>query len=73
MFRWFCQLFLVSLGLRWLIDSARKRPNSKYRLFSDKLVAEILDAAKGQGGAIDRKTQTHRMAEANKAFAHFRW
>ncbi len=62
-----------ALAVRWLIQAARNRPNSQYHHFYDKLAAEILDAHKNQGGAIDRKTQTHKMAEANRAFAHFRW
>jgi len=62
-----------ALAIRWLVASARLRPNSQYHLFSDKLAAEILDAAKNQGGAVDKKNQMHKVAEANKAFAHFRW
>ena len=62
-----------ALSIRWLVTAARYRPNSQFHRFADKLSAEILDAAVGQGGAMDRKNQTHKMAEANKAFAHFRW
>ncbi len=62
-----------SLAIRWLIQAARNRPNSQYHHFYDKLAAELLDAHKNQGGAIEKKTQTHKMAEANRAFAHFRW
>jgi len=62
-----------ALAIRWIIETARKRPNSQYHHFYDKLVAELIDAQQGQGGAIDKKTQIHKMAEANKAFAHFRW
>jgi len=62
-----------SLAIRWIIQSARKRPNSQYHHFYDKLAAELMDAQQNQGGAVDKKTQTHKMAEANKAFAHFRW
>ncbi|AKM79743.1 MAG: 30S ribosomal protein S7 [Candidatus Beckwithbacteria bacterium GW2011_GWB1_47_15] len=62
-----------ALSIRWLVTAARSRPNSQFHRFADKLSAEILDAAVGQGGAMDRKNQTHKMAEANKAFAHFRW
>src|SRR3990167_2962596 len=61
-----------ALSIRWLVTAARSRPNSQFHRFADKLSAEILDAAVGQGGAMDRKNQTHKMAEANKAFAHFR-
>jgi len=59
-----------ALAMRWLIDSARKRgENSMPR----KLAAELLDAAENRGGAIRKREDTHRMAEANKAFAHYRW
>ena len=60
----------VSLGMRWLIDSARKRSGKS---MSDKLAAEFLDAANGVGNAVRRREETHRMAEANKAFSHFKW
>lgn len=62
-----------SLAIRWIIDSARKRPNSQYRVFSEKLAAELMDAFQNQGGAMDKKNQMQKMADANKAFAHFRW
>ncbi|MEO6058983.1 MAG: 30S ribosomal protein S7 [Candidatus Limnocylindria bacterium] len=60
----------ISLGMRWLIDSARKRNG---RSMSEKLAAEFLDAANGIGAAVKRREDTHRMAEANKAFSHFKW
>jgi small subunit ribosomal protein S7 len=60
----------VSLAMRWLIGSARHRPG---KTMADKLSAEILDASRGQGATVKRKDDTHRMAEANKAFAHYRW
>ncbi len=60
----------VSLGMRWLIESARRR-NGKS--MSDKLAAEFLDAANGVGSAVKRREDTHRMAEANRAFSHFKW
>ncbi len=62
-----------SLAIRWLIQAAKKRPNKEYHTFTDKLVAELLDAYNNIGGAIKKKEDTHRMAEANKAFSHFRW
>jgi small subunit ribosomal protein S7 len=62
-----------SLALRWLVSSAKSRPNSEYKTMIDKLKAELLDAASGTGSAVKKKDDTHRMAEANKAFAHFRW
>jgi len=61
----------LSLGLRWLVEYARARKDK--RTMMDKLVAEILDASAGQGGAVKKREDTHRMAEANKAFAHYRW
>ncbi|AHF60539.1 30S ribosomal protein S7 [Spiroplasma mirum ATCC 29335] len=60
----------ITLGLRWLISYARLR-NEKS--MTDKLANEILDAANGVGGAVKKKDDTHKMAEANKAFAHYRW
>lgn len=60
----------VSVGLRWLVEYARLRGE---RTMVEKLAAEIIDAANGTGGAVKKKEDTHRMAEANKAFAHYRW
>ena len=59
-----------SLALRWLIDASRKRKNKN---MSDKIFNEIYDAYQNKGSAIKKKEDTHRMAESNKAFAHFRW
>ncbi len=59
-----------SLALRWLINNARSR--SEHRM-ADRLGAELLEAAEGRGTSIKKKDDIHRMAEANKAFAHFRW
>ncbi len=63
----------TSLAIRWLVQEANKRPNKNFKSYGEKLAAEMLDALQDQGGAIDRRNQAHRMAEANKAFAHFRW
>lgn len=60
----------VSLAVRWLLQSARNRPG---RSMAEKLANELMDAAQGTGATIKRKDDTHRMAEANKAFAHYRW
>jgi len=60
----------TALAMRWLIDAARKRAG---RSMSEKLAGELLDAAHGTGTTIKRREDTHRMAEANKAFAHYRW
>ncbi len=62
-----------SLALRWLITEANKRPNKEYHSFAEKLAAEMLDALTDQGGAINRRDTSHKMADSNKAFAHFRW
>jgi small subunit ribosomal protein S7 len=60
----------ISLGMRWIVQSARAR-NEKSMV--DRLAAELLEAAANRGGAVKKKEDTHRMAEANKAFAHYRW
>ena len=60
----------VSLSIRWLITYARSRGEKG---MSNKLAAELLDAFNSRGGAVKKKEDTHRMAEANKAFAHYRW
>jgi small subunit ribosomal protein S7 len=60
----------LSLSMRWLIDAARERAEKS---MEEKLAAEIIDAANNRGTAIKKKEDTHRMAEANRAFAHYRW
>ena len=60
----------TSLAIRWIVANARARGEKTMR---EKLAAEILDASNNRGGAIKKKEDTHRMAEANKAFAHYRW
>ena|SRR3990167_3157801 len=62
-----------SLALRWILASAKAKPNSEYKTMIDKLATELQAAASGTGSAIKKRDDTHRMAEANKAFAHFRW
>ncbi len=59
-----------TLALRWLIEASRKRKDKK---MSDKIFNEIYDAYQKKGSAIKKKDDTHKMAESNKAFAHFRW
>jgi small subunit ribosomal protein S7 len=59
-----------SLAMRWILTSARSRGG---RSMAEKLAAEWMDAANGQGAAVKKKDDTHRMAEANRAFAHYRW
>ena len=60
----------TALGMRWLINYARKRHE---KTMAEKLAGELLDASAGRGNAIKKKDDTHKMAEANKAFAHYRW
>lgn len=62
-----------SLAIRWLVTAATARSNSQYHSMGEKLAAELMDALTLAGGAVKKKLDTHRMAEANKAFAHFRW
>ena len=59
-----------ALALRWLMDATRKRKN---KTMAEKLYAELLDASQNKGSAIKKREDTHKMAESNKAFAHFRW
>lgn len=60
----------ISLGLRWIVRAARERPE---RRMVDRVAAELMDAYGNKGGAVKKKEDVHRMAEANKAFAHYRW
>ena len=60
----------VSLAIRWMVDSTRKRPGRK---MSEKLANELLDAANNTGATFKKREDTHKMAEANRAFAHYRW
>jgi small subunit ribosomal protein S7 len=59
-----------ALSMRWLIQNARSRPG---RTMAEKLTGELMDAFNNAGGAVKKKEEVHRMAEANKAFAHYRW
>ena len=60
----------ITLAMRWIIEAARKRGEKSMQL---KLAGELMDAAENRGSAVKKREDTHRMAEANKAFAHFRW
>ncbi len=60
----------LTLAMRWLLRAARERPGKS---MVEKLAAELIGAAKGEGAAVKRREETHKMAEANRAFAHFRW
>ena len=59
-----------TLALRWLLEATRKRKN---KTMSDKLFNELMDASQRRGAAIKKREETHKMAESNKAFAHYRW
>ncbi len=59
-----------ALAIRWLLQSARKRPGKS---MAEKLANELLDTANGVGTTIKKREDTHRMAESNRAFAHYRW
>ena len=59
-----------SLGLRWLVNNARERAGKS---FQDKLVGELMDAYNQKGGAVKKRETVHKMAESNRAFAHYRW
>jgi small subunit ribosomal protein S7 len=59
-----------SLAMRWLVQAARQRPEKSMK---EKLAGELFEAAQNRGGAVKKREDTHRMAEANKAFAHYRW
>ena len=60
----------MALAMRWVIDAARKRGETS---MPRKLAAELLEASESRGGAVKKREETHRMAEANKAFSHYRW
>lgn len=62
-----------AVAVRWILEAAKSRPNKEFHSFSEKLVAEFLDILEGKGQAILKRDNTHKQAEANKAFAHFRW
>lgn len=63
----------VSLAIRWIIQAATERSSKEYHTFPEKLAAEFVDILNNKGEAIKKRDTIHRMAEANRAFAHFRW
>lgn len=63
----------VALAMRWIIQFAGKRSNKEFKSFADKLAIELLEASKGAGESIKKRDTVHRMADANRAFAHFKW
>jgi small subunit ribosomal protein S7 len=60
----------LALGMRWMLATSRSRPGKS---MAEKLAAEFMDAAQGQGSTVKKKEDTHKMAEANRAFSHYRW
>ncbi len=63
----------VSLAIRWILDATKSRANKEFPTFAEKLAAELMDASTEQGNAIKKRDTVHKMAEANRAFAHFRF
>lgn len=62
-----------SLAIRWLVSAANSKSNKEFKTYSEKLAQEIIDASKGEGVSVKKRQEVERVAEANKAFAHFRW
>ena len=62
-----------SLAIRWLVQNSRLLSNSEFHTYAEKLASEIINAANGEGSTVKKKTDVEKMAEANRAFAHFRW
>lgn len=63
----------TSLAIRWIIEAAKSRSNKEYHTFSEKLAAELLDASNNSGAAVKKRDTVQRMADANRAFSHFRF
>lgn len=61
------------LGLTWIVDAARAKPNKEFRTFADKLYAELKDASQNQGQAVTKRAQAEKLADQNKAFSHLKW
>lgn len=62
-----------SLAIRWLVAAANSKSNTEFHTFAEKMAAEIMDAAKGEGVSVKKRQEVEKVAEANKAFSHFRW
>ena len=62
-----------SLAIRWFVNAARSRPNTEFHTYAQKLAAELIDSAKGEGLAVKKRHEIEKIAEANRAFSHFRW
>ena len=63
----------AALAMKWIVEAARKRSNKEYKVFEEKLAAELMDASNEQGEAIKKRDSVLRMAQANRAFGHFKW
>jgi len=63
----------IALAIRWIVTCAQKRSNKEFKTFAEKLAVELIDGSKGVGEAVKKRDMIHRMADANKAFAHFKW
>ena len=62
-----------SLAIRWLITAARAKSNSEFHTFAEKLARELIEASNGEGGAVKKKMEIEKIADANRAFSHFKW
>lgn len=62
-----------SLAIRWLISAARAKSNSEFHTFAEKLARELIEASNGEGGAVRKKLEIEKIADANRAFSHFKW
>lgn len=62
-----------SLAIRWLVAAAKSKSNKEFHTFAEKMASEVMDAAKGEGLSVKKRTEVEKVAEANKAFSHFRW
>ncbi len=62
-----------SLGIRWLVAAANSKSNTEFHTYAEKLATELIDASKGEGVSVKKRQEVERVAEANKAFSHFRW
>jgi small subunit ribosomal protein S7 len=63
----------ITLAIRWIIEAARAKSSKDFHTFAEKLAAEILDASRNEGAAVKKRDTVHKMAEANRAFSHFRF
>jgi len=62
-----------ALAIRWIVASSRARSNSEFHTYAEKLATELLEASKNEGGAVRKKQDMEKTADANRAFSHFRW